>query len=367
MAAGIDRFAGKQHGLLNLVHTWLLVGGSLGLFALCAFVFFGLQGTILAAAFGAAGLVVATRMSPQLVLRMYKARPVTRAEFPEGHDILDDLAARAELPARPVLHVAPSHVLNAFAVGRPEASAVCFTDALLRSLSRREFAGVLAHEISHIRNEDVKVMAIADMVARFTSTLSSFGMFALILNLPSVLFGGEPGMPWTGILLLIAAPSIGSLLQLALSRTREYDADLGAALLTGDPDGLASALVKLESAQRRNWEGMMLPGGRIPDPSILRSHPRTADRIARLKALQGEAGEPRPAPAPTRASVPTIRPSWRRGEEARYREFSAFMAGRPAAPSPAQGGDTEGPACSRSLALPADGPRIRFLRGGVYW
>jgi heat shock protein HtpX len=363
--AGIDRFAGNRHGWLNLVHTWLLVGGSLGLFVLCAFVFFGPQGTIWAGIFGAISLFFATRMSPQLVLRMYKATPVGNAEFPDGHAILDELARRAGLPAKPALHVAPSNLLNAFAVGRRDESAICLTDALLRNLTLRELAGVLAHEISHIRNEDVKVMAIADMVARFTSTLSSLGILAALINLPPALFGGAQTMPWSGILLLVAAPTVGSLLQLALSRTREYDADLGAAMLTGDPDGLASALMKLERAQRRGWEGMVLPGGRIPDPSILRSHPRTQDRIDRLMALKG-ADRSGPQAAP-RASVPSVGPAWRRGEEERYREYSALLAERAARFMPLVADTREGPACARSLSAPGDGPRIRPLRGGVYW
>ena len=93
-------------------------------------------------------------------------------------------------------------------------------------------------------------------------------------------------MPWLAVLVLLAAPTVGGLLQMALSRTREFDADLGAAMLTGDPDGLASALQKLERVQGRRWENMFLPGGRTPDPSVLRTHPLTADRIARLKALK---------------------------------------------------------------------------------
>ena len=357
---------------MNLVHTWLLIGGSLILFAVCAWVFFGPQGTLFAAVFGAVSLLLASRVSPQMILRMYRAMPVGRDELPGGHAILDELTARAGLPSRPVFYVLPSQMLNAFAVGRPGDSAICFTDALIRSLTQREFAGVLAHEISHIRNNDLKVMAIADMVSRFTSAMSTFGMLALILNLPSVLFGGQPGMPWAGVLLLMAAPSIGAMLQLALSRTREYDADLGAAMLTGDPDGLASALLKLERAQRRNWEGMVLPGGRVPDPSVLRSHPRTQDRIARLMALKGSAGMPidtleepdsRPRP-PSRASVPSIRPNWRPGEEARYTNYASLLEA--SAPEPVvRPREGERAASGKSLNPPLGKPRIWLIHGGV--
>ena len=121
-------------------------------------------------------------------------------------------------------------------------------------------------------------------------------------------------MPWLAVLVLLAAPTVGGLLQMALSRTREFDADLEAAILTGDPDGLASALTKLEQAQSRLWEGLVLPGGRIPDPSILRTHPVTADRVARLMALKAAPGGPdsaghgAPTPRQPRPSlVPKIR------------------------------------------------------------
>jgi heat shock protein HtpX len=199
--------------------------------------------------------------------------------------------------------------MNAFAVGRTEESAICVTDGLIRGLDMRQLTGVLAHEVSHIRNGDLRVMAIADLVSRMTSAMSMAGMFLLFLNLPVIMTGGVP-IPWLGVFLLMAAPTIGALLQFALSRAREYDADLHAASLTGDPEGLASALAALERRQGRMWE-MVLPGQRIPDPSILRSHPRTEDRIARLLSLRPGRRPPLDMPGgraqPIRV-VPVVRP-----------------------------------------------------------
>jgi heat shock protein HtpX len=154
----------------------------------------------------------------------------------------------------PRLYVVPSKMMNAFAVGRREESAIAITDALARNLTTRELAGVLAHEISHVAAEDVKVMAFADMVSRFTSLMSTVGLFSLVFNLVGFAGGYGAQVPWEGVIVLLAAPSVGGLLQMALSRTREFDADLNAAALTGDPDGLASALAKLERAQGRMWE-----------------------------------------------------------------------------------------------------------------
>ena len=159
----------------------------------------------------------------------------------------------------------------------------------MRTLSLRQLAGVLAHEMSHVRNGDLKVMALGDVLTRITSFMAQVGYLSLLISLPAMLAAGTK-VPWLALAGLILAPLFGGLLQLALSRTREYDADLDAAAITGDPEALASALALLEKKQGRMWEGLVLPGGRVPDPSILRTHPRAEERIARL--LKSEKGHP---------------------------------------------------------------------------
>ena len=305
----LDPLNQVRHKWRNRLHTVLLAGGSLMLLAACAYVFAGVAGIFWAALLGGLSLWMSTRVSPDLVLRLYKARRLAPEDFPEGHRILRLIAARAQLPAPPDLYYVPSNLMNAFSVGKPGASAIGLTDALIRRLSPRQFAGVIAHELSHIRNEDIKVMALADMVSRLTSAMSFVGLFTLFLNVPAILAGGGQ-VPWLGIALLWTAPTVGALLQLALSRAREYDADLDAAGLTGDPEGLALALVQLERSQGQIWE-MMLPGGRVPQPSVLRSHPGTEERVKRLMSLKPPArpfldlpdGHPKPRPG----SVPVIR------------------------------------------------------------
>ncbi len=375
----ISAFRQRQHATLNLVHTWLLVGGSISLLAVCAWVFFGTAGIVYAAIFGGISLFMASRVGPAVVLRMYKARQTDRNVFPQGHAILDRLMERAGLEDRPGLYVVPSSMMNAFAVGRKHNAAIALTDRLIRSLDIRELAGVMAHELAHIKNEDVKVMAIADMVSRFTSMMSTFGLFALLANLPAILFGGGAAVPWIVVILLMSAPTIGALLQLALSRTREYDADLGAVLLTGDPDGLASALVKLEKAQGRNWEGMVLPGGRDPNPSLLRSHPRTEDRIERLMALkgspemidqiaQGKVQRDEIIPEairrelPRKASpVPIIKRKWGRNEMSKYSDYASLLNGETI--------DLEEAGSHGAISgeETSEKPRIRVWRGGVWY
>lgn len=363
----------RSHRTLNLLHTWLLAAGSLGLLAITAYVFAGGAGVLMALVFGTLTVALVGRVSPKMVLSMYKAEPVSRQRFPEGHAILDELARRASLPVAPKLHLVPSRMLNAFAVGRRDDSAIAITDGLIRSLSLRELAGVLAHEVSHIANEDLRVMAFADMVSRYTSFMSTFGILTLFLNIGFVAGGYEVQVPWLAVLILVLSPTIGGLLQMALSRTREFDADLGAALLTGDPDGLASALVKLETAQRRHWEAMMLPGGRIPDPSLLRSHPPTDQRVARLMSLKHRDDLPQPASraAPRRppaagTSVPVIPGTIGRRRQEELRRVAEMLkrAGIRPLHEPSLG---EQPAGCEGLCEPERGPRIRIRRGGVWW
>jgi len=167
---------------------------------------------------------------------------------------------------------------------------IAISDGMLRSLDLRELAGVLAHEISHIRNRDLWLMSLADLIGRLTRLMTLLGLALLVVGLPLWL-GAAAQLPWALLLLLLFAPQLTMLLQLALSRAREFDADLDAAGLTGDPAGLASALLKLERRQRGVWEQILMPGRRLPEPSLLRSHPPTAQRVARLEALSGRAAE----------------------------------------------------------------------------
>jgi heat shock protein HtpX len=279
----LDQGVRRNHDLRNLIHTIIMVAGSALLVGVIAYTVMGTTGLITAAIFTAMGLLGLRRMSPAVVLNLYKARPLSSSEAPELHRLVGQLSERAGLPATPKLYYVPSKILNAFAVGRPEESAIAVTDGLLRAMSMRQLAGILAHETAHVRNGDLKVMGLADVLNRATSFMSQMGLFGL-----PMVFGVGLNLPITGLLLLLAAPTIGSLLQLSLSRAREYDADLDGAGFTGDPEGLALALRDLEAQQSRGWEGVVLPGSRLPQPSLLRTHPKTQDRIDRLMALAGQ-------------------------------------------------------------------------------
>ncbi len=300
--------AQQAHRWRNRLHTWLMVSGSALLMALIAYSVFGTSGIVWAVVLTAFGLWQAGRVSPKMVLRLYKARALTSEEVPQLHQLMRELTRRADLPAVPQLYYVPSQMMNAFAVGKINDSAVAVTDGLIRNLTLRQLVGVLAHEVSHIRNEDLTVMALGDVLSRLTGTLSTIG---LLIGIPAALLTGGGVFPWVTIAALVAAPTIGGLLQLALSRAREYDADLDAAGLTGDPEGLASALQTLEQKQGSMWEKLVLPGSRSPEPSLLRSHPKTSDRVERLLSLRTTTppiiARPDRPMRPARSIVPPVR------------------------------------------------------------
>lgn len=282
----IDTAIQQRHNRRNALHTILLIAGTGLIMGVLAYTMFGWIGLVAAAAFGAFGIMSLGRMSPKMVLGLYKARPLLDDEAPELHQLVRELAKRADLPTLPTLHYVPTKMMNAFAVGHENDSAVAVTDGLLRAMNMRQIAGILAHEVSHIKSGDLKVMGLADVLNRITSILSNLGL----VGVPLVL-GTGINVPILGLVLMIAAPTLGGLLQLGLSRAREYDADLDGATLTGDPEGLASALKILEERQGGKWEGLVLPGSRLPQPSLLRTHPKTEDRIAKLMALSGQSSD----------------------------------------------------------------------------
>jgi heat shock protein HtpX len=209
--------------------------------------------------------------------------------------IVGALARRAGLEAQPKVYVIPSNMMNAFATGRRDDASLAVTTGLVSRLSTRELAGVLAHEISHIRNGDLWIMGVADMLSRLTLLMSYLAVFLVAVNLP-LLMMGEAHIPWAPVLLLYFAPTISAVLQLALSRACEYDADLEGARLSGDPEALASALMRLERLQGQFWENIFMPGRKNPAPSLLRSHPKTEDRVARLRELNPRDLDPLPLP-----------------------------------------------------------------------
>jgi heat shock protein HtpX len=295
MAPFLDPERLAEHRRRNMLQSVLLVAGMTVIVMASSALIWSWSGALGAGVFVAILALVGQRVPPETVMRLYNGVPVDGRHGAQLLRLVEVLADRAELERHPRLFVIPSATLNAFAAGAPSNAAIGITEGLLRRLDLRQLAGVIAHEMSHIRNNDLRVMAMADALTRFTQVLAYFGLLLAFLNIPLILIGFDT-FSWLAILLLYLAPTLTSLLQMGLSRTREYDADLEAVGLTGDPAGLASALGALERYQGRFWEDLMLPvpARRIPHPSLLRSHPATDDRIARLRQLEGQSWQARP-------------------------------------------------------------------------
>jgi heat shock protein HtpX len=229
--------------------------------------------------------------SGKIVLRMYKAKVVSREDAPQLYDMVDELRQRAGLPM-PVVAIAPQPQPNAFATGRNHKHAVvCVTTGLLQLMDRRELEGVIAHELAHIQHRHMLVSTVAAVMAGAIALVARWGFF--------LGGGGENRNPVVGILVMILAPLAAVILQMAISRTNEFQADATGADIAGTPDGLASALQRLESAAQRipmevNPAAAQLAivnplrGGAMAGfTKMFRTHPPTEDRIAALRRLHG--------------------------------------------------------------------------------
>jgi heat shock protein HtpX len=274
----------RAHQRRNLAQTIVLTAGMTLLLGALGWLLGGPVSVIWAVIVGLTALAIGTRASAGLLLRLYRARPIPRDAAPQLHAIVDEVAERAGLVTSPSLFLIPSRMMQAFSSQLRDGPAIAVTDGLLRGMTAHEIAAVIAHETSHIAHRDLRIMMLADLTTKLTRTFAFVGTIMVIVMLP-MMMAGYSGLPWGSLILLIFAPSLSTLMQLALSRTREFDADLSAARLTGDPTAMAKALVKLERFQGGAWEQVLLPGYRLPEPSLLRSHPETDERVRRLCEL----------------------------------------------------------------------------------
>ena len=276
--------------MTNILQSAGLLSALIILLCLLGWSFAGPYGILWAMALGAVPLYVTLRMHPRLILKMYGARALTDSDSPEFFAMVEELAQRAGLPTRPGIYYIPSKVALVFSVGRGELAAIAMSEGMLRLLTLREIVGVLAHETSHIGNGDTWIMSFADVVSRLTNTIALLGQILILINLPLIMFS-DYTLPWFPLVLMLVAPLVSALMQLALSRTREFEADRSAIHITGDPAGLASALAKLEEYQHRLAKRRLLPGRYGAEPSLLRTHPATAERVRRLREIEEELRE----------------------------------------------------------------------------
>ena len=279
--------------MFNWVKTAMLMAAITALFGVIGAAIGGSSGMLLALGFALVSNFFAYWFSDKMVLRMYNAQEVDEASAPQFYSMVRELAERAGLPM-PKVYLIDEEAPNAFATGRnPQHAAVAATTGILRVLSSRELRGVMAHELAHVKNRDILISTISATMAGAISALANFAM----------LFGGRsddgrPANPLAGIAVALLAPLAASLIQMAISRSREYEADRGGAEISGEPDALADALGKIQmyaegriplgpaEAHPETAQMMILnplSGGGIS--GLFSTHPPTEERIARLRAM----------------------------------------------------------------------------------
>jgi heat shock protein HtpX len=283
---------------MNTFRTTILLAFLTGLFIAIGYLIGGESGMVIAFLFAAGTNLFAYWNSDKMVLRMYGAGEVDEQTAPDLVQLVRRLAENASIPM-PKVYIAQNPQPNAFATGRnPEHAAVCATTGLLERLSYEELAGVLAHELAHVKNRDTLIMTVTATLAGAISMLANFAFF----------FGGghdrrNPLGPLGALLIMIVAPLAAMLVQLAISRTREFEADREGAMISGRPLWLASALQRISANVQRidNIEAERNPatahlfiinplhGGGLG--SLFATHPSTEQRVARLRAMASEMGQ----------------------------------------------------------------------------
>jgi heat shock protein HtpX len=284
----------RTAGVTNTAKTAVLLGAIGGLLVLLGSLFGGTTGAVVGLAFGLAICGASYWKSDALAIRSSGAVAISEQDAPRLHEAVAEIAARAGLP-KPRVYFIDSPQPNAFATGRnPANAAVAVTRGLLDVCDRDELMGVLAHEMGHVRNRDILIGSVAAAIATAISFLANMAMWGS-------LFGGgdddDGPNPVALLLMAVLAPMAAGLLQMALSRSREYEADRTGAELMGDPEPLARALLKLESISRQVPAPVTpsqasayivnpLTGRQVRTAQLFVTHPPIEDRVARLRAMQ---------------------------------------------------------------------------------
>ena len=286
----------------NGLKTALLLGGLTAVLLLLGYGIGGESGMLLGFGIAAVMNIGAYWFSDRIALRMAGAREVSEAEAPELHSLVAGIAQTSGLP-KPRVAMIESPAPNAFATGRnPEHAVVAVTTGILELVDRRELTAVLSHELGHVRNRDILIGAVAATIAGAVTMIAQMGHYSMMFGGRSDDDGEHGGGLLTALLMLILAPLAAMLIQLAISRSREFGADETGAKLSGDPEALASALQKLEAYSKRiplpvnpavSHMFIVAPLTGVSVQKLFSTHPPTAEGVARLHELAKQIVAPR--------------------------------------------------------------------------
>lgn len=279
----LDKKRTYKRKILNLIQSFLVIIGTALLLSIAAFFIYGIGAVIVALLIWFLLIFLIPIINPKAVLSAYKSYELTHNQVPSLYEMVYDLSKNAGLENPPKLYYLKSNTTLAFSTGTKDNSIIAIADGLFRLLSKEEIYGVLAHEISHIKNNDIWLMQITDTASKVATVFSYAGQVLLLLLFPFI----DPTNLnyWIALFTLVAIPPLTIMMQLSLSRIREHGADIDASILTGNPNFLKRALLKLDYIENGIMNTVFNPFSKSSEPSLLRTHPPTKDRIKRLNEL----------------------------------------------------------------------------------
>ncbi len=272
--------------LSNYAQAGLLLAGFGALLAAALWSQLGQGGLVVAGLAAVVIIVLAARVPPWTAMMIYGARPYESGDLAQFDNIAVELARRAGLASPPRLYLMPSLLVTAFSIGTSKRFAIALTEGLLRRLTMREVAAILAREIAYAQRGDLFTFGVADIISRCAQGLYYGGLALAVLNVLAAVTGGDT-IPWLSVALMVLAPALMNALQLALSHAREFEVDRAAALLTGDPLGVASAVSRLDAFPGTPLDDLIppVPARKVALPSMLRLSTDVERRVADVSAF----------------------------------------------------------------------------------
>lgn len=270
--------------ILNIAHSLIIILGTAMLLGLAAYLIYGSFGVLFVLLVWMTTVVSVSIFKPNVIVNLYNGQKLNCHELPKLYELVNELSEKAHLEESPSLYYIPTNEIIMLSASLRNNSAIAISDGMLRLLNYDEMYGVLAHEISHIKNNDIVVMQVTDIASRLVVFVAYIGQLLMIILLP--VFLEDLVFFWTLFLVFASMPPATSLMQLSLSRVREYAADLDSVMLTGSPKYLIKALNKINNIEVSLMHKVFNPFYKPTEPSLLRTHPSTENRIKKLNDLE---------------------------------------------------------------------------------